>query len=490
METFHVYKDIRARTNGEIYIGVVGPVRTGKSTFIKRFMDLMVLPNMEDEYEKRRTRDELPQSSAGKTIMTTEPKFVPNEAIEIVVEDDIQLKVRLIDCVGYMVEGAVGHLEENQERLVKTPWFDYEIPFTKAASIGTKKVIEEHSTIGFVITTDGSFGEIPRGQYEPVETQTIEELKALHKPFVVILNSSHPYSNETKDLAEQIRKKHQCPVLALNCEQLKKEDINELLKTILLEFPITSIGFYTPKWMEALSQEHMLKKALLSTIRENLAQFEVMRDLYQLQMKDNEYIQKMKIDAIHLDTGEVDVSVIFDDQYYYQIISDFIGIPVNNEYEFLKTIQVLAKTQKECEQVAEALTGVRQKGYGVVSPLKKDISLEEPQLVKHGNKYGIRIKAQAPSIHMIRANISTEIAPIVGTKEQAQDIIDYMKAGASKEEGSIWDINLFGKTLEEMVGEGMQAKAAKMNDESQLKLQNTMEKIVNESNGGLVCIII
>lgn len=490
MDTFHVYKDIRARTNGEIYIGIVGPVRTGKSTFIKRFMDLMVLPNMEDEYEKSRARDELPQSSAGKTIMTTEPKFVPNEAIEITVEDDIQLKVRLIDCVGYMVEGAVGHLEGSEERLVKTPWFDYEIPFTKAAAIGTKKVIEEHSTIGIVVTTDGSFGEIPRSQYEPVERQTIAELKSLHKPFIVILNTSRPYSNETKMMADKMRETYQCPVLPLNCEQLRKEDINELLKSILLEFPITSLGFYIPNWMEALSDEHVLKKALLATIRENLEKFEVMQDLYQIPLQDNEYIQKMKIDAIHLDTGKVDISVIFDNRYYYQIISDFIGMPITNEYEFLKTIQSLARTQKECSQVSDALNSVRQKGYGVVSPMKKDISLEEPQLVKHGNKYGIRIKAQAPSIHMIRANISTEIAPIVGTKEQAQDIIDYMNVGASKEEGSIWDINLFGKTLEEMVGDGMQAKAARMNDDSQQKLQDTMEKIVNESNGGLVCIII
>lgn len=490
METFHVYKDIRARTNGEIYIGVVGPVRTGKSTFIKRFMDLMVLPNIEDEYEQARARDELPQSSAGKTIMTTEPKFVPNEAVEIKVEEDIVLKVRLIDCVGYMVEGAVGHLEGNEERLVRTPWFEYEIPFTKAAAIGTKKVIEEHSTIGIVVTTDGSFGEIKREQYQPVEEKTIEELKALHKPFVVILNTSRPYSAETKQLQGSMQERYGCPVLALNCEQLRKEDIHTLLKSILLEFPITSIGFYVPKWMEALSMEHPLKKAMIQTIRENLVQYQVMQDLYRVPMKENEYIEKIKIDAIHLDSGNVDVSVIFDDRYYYEIISDFIGIAIGNEYEFLKTIQSLAKKQKECDQVVEALTRVRQKGYGVVSPVKKDITLEEPQIVKHGNKYGIRIKAQAPSIHMIRANISTEIAPIVGTKEQAQDIIDYMKKGAGEGEGSIWDINLFGKTLEEMVGEGMQAKAAKMNDESQLKLQDTMEKIVNESNGGLVCIII
>ncbi|MGN0410763.1 MAG: stage IV sporulation protein A [Candidatus Fimousia sp.] len=490
MDTFHVYKDIRARTNGEIYIGVVGPVRTGKSTFIKRFMDLMVLPNMEDEYERNRARDELPQSSAGKTIMTTEPKFVPNEAIEITVEDDIVLKVRLIDCVGYMVEGAVGHLEENEERLVKTPWFEYEIPFTKAAAIGTKKVIEEHSTIGMVVTTDGSFGEIPRSQYEPVEAQTIAELKALHKPFVVVLNTSRPYSLETKEMAEKMQEKYQCPVLPLNCEQLRKEDISGLLKSILMEFPITSMGFYVPKWMEALSCQHPLKAAMLKTIRENLSQYEVMQDLYRIPMKQNEYIQKMKMDGIHLDSGKVDITVIFDDRYYYQIISDFIGLTIHNEYEFLKTVQSLAQKQKECDQVVEALTSVRQKGYGVVSPLKKDITLEEPQIVKHGNKYGIRIKAQAPSIHMIRANISTEIAPIVGTKEQAQDIIDYMNEGASQGEGSIWDINLFGKTLEEMIGDGMQAKAAKMNDDSQQKLQDTMEKIVNESNGGLVCIII
>lgn len=489
MDTFHVYKDIRARTNGEIYIGVVGPVRTGKSTFIKHFMDLMVLPNMEEEYDRKRARDELPQSSSGKTIMTTEPKFVPNEAVEIVI-DDIKMKVRLIDCVGYMVDGAVGHLEEDQERLVKTPWYEYEIPFTKAAAIGTKKVIEEHSTIGIVVTTDGSFGELKRSQYEDPEGQTIAELKALHKPFIVILNTSRPYSEETRRMAEEMRKRYQCPVMPLNCEQFRQEEVYQLLKNILLEFPITSIGFYIPKWLEALSVEHPLKAALIQTVRMNLSQLQVMGDLYRKEIEINPYIQKIKTDAIHFDTGQVDLSVVIDDQYYYEIMSDFIGISMENEYEFLKTIQMLAKKQKECDQVAAALYCVRQKGYGVVSPLKKDITLEEPQIVRHGNKYGIRIKAQAPSIHMIRANISTEIAPIVGTKEQAEDIIAYMKRGTEEGETSIWDINLFGKTLEEMIGDGMQSKAAKMNEESQQKLQHTMEKIVNESNGGLVCIII
>lgn len=490
METFHVYKDIRARTNGEIYMGVVGPVRTGKSTFIKQFMNVMVLPYMEESYERTRATDELPQSSAGKTIMTTEPKFIPNEAVEITVEDDITLKVRLIDCVGYMVEGAVGHLEGEEERLVRTPWFDYEIPFTKAAAIGTKKVIEEHSTIGIVVTTDASFGELDRNAYEAAEKQTIEELKALHKPFVVILNTSHPYSKETKELAMQLEKNYNCPVLPLNCEQLRKEDVQLILKSILMEFPITSIGFYIPKWMEALPEEHELKKALFTTIRENLSHYEVMQDLYRRPMEKNEFIEQIRMDKIHLDSGDVDVTIAFDDKYYYEIMSEVLGMKIENEYEFLNMIKELAKTKKECDQVSNALMQVRQKGYGVVSPVKEDIALEEPQLVKHGNKYGIKIKAQAPSIHMIRANISTEIAPIVGTKEQAQDIIDYMKKDASSEGGSIWDINLFGKTLEEMVGDGMQAKADKMNEESQQKLQDTMEKIVNESNGGLVCIII
>ena len=490
MDYFNVYKDIMARTDGEIYIGVVGPVRTGKSTFIKRFMNLMVLPNMENENERSRANDELPQSSSGKTIMTTEPKFVPNEAVEINVDDGISMKVRLIDCVGYMVNGAVGHIEGEEERLVKTPWFDYEIPFTKAASIGTKKVITEHSTIGIVVTTDGSLGDIEAANYQEPEEETIKQLKALHKPFVVLLNTSRPYSEETVNLAKEKEAKYGAKVLPMNCEQLKKDDIYYILKSVLMEFPISSIGFFVPKWVEVLPHDHKIKQEIMETARKMLIEKDTMKDIYEEEDYENQYIKQWKLDSVAMDTGVIRIAVDMDDSYYYEFLSDTIGLPIKNEYEFISIMRDLARQKKEYEEVADALNAVKQRGYGVVTPTKGDIVLEEPKIVKHGNKYGVKIKASAPSIHMIRANISTEIAPIVGEEYQAKDLMEYFDKGKSDPQESIWDINIFGKTLEQLVGEGMQSKAQKMTEESQQKLQDTMEKIVNESNGGLVCIII
>ena len=490
MDYFNVYKDIMARTDGEIYIGVVGPVRTGKSTFIKRFMNLMVLPNMENENERSRANDELPQSSSGKTIMTTEPKFVPNEAVEINVDDGISMKVRLIDCVGYMVNGAVGHIEGEEERLVKTPWFDYEIPFTKAASIGTKKVITEHSTIGIVVTTDGSFGDIEAANYQEPEEETIKQLKALHKPFVVLLNTSRPYSEETVNLTKEKEAKYGAKVLPMNCEQLKKDDIYYILKSVLMEFPISSIGFFVPKWVEVLPHDHKIKQEIMETARKMLIEKDTMKDIYEEEDYENQYIKQWKLDSVAMDTGVIRIAVDMDDSYYYEFLSDTIGLPIKNEYEFISIMRDLARQKKEYEEVADALNAVKQRGYGVVTPTKGDIVLEEPKIVKHGNKYGVKIKASAPSIHMIRANISTEIAPIVGEEYQAKDLMEYFDKGKSDPQESIWDINIFGKTLEQLVGEGMQSKAQKMTEESQQKLQDTMEKIVNESNGGLVCIII
>lgn len=490
MDQFNVYKDMKARTNGEIYIGVVGPVRTGKSTFIKRFMNLMVLPNIEDENQRNRANDELPQSSSGKTIMTTEPKFVPNEAVSIQVEDEIDLNVRLIDCVGYMVDGAAGHMEGEEERLVKTPWFDYEIPFTKAAAIGTKKVITEHSTIGVVVTCDGSFGEIEAKQYEKPEMETIQQLKALKKPFVVLLNTVHPYSEETKKLARQKEEQYQAKILPMNLEQLKKEDVYLILKSVLMEFPISSIGFYVPRWTETLSKDHPLKKELLETARKIIESKSTMNDIYEKDETNHGYIKNWNLDTVAMDTGAVTVQVTVDDSYYYEFLSDTIGFQIRNEYEFIKIMRELAQKKKEYEEVGEALGAVKQRGYGVVTPTKDDITLEEPRIVKHGNKYGVKIKASAPSIHMIRANISTEIAPIVGEEYQAKDLMDYIEKGSGEPGESMWDVNIFGKTLEQLVGDGMQSKALKMTEESQQKLQDTMEKIVNESNGGLVCIII
>lgn len=422
--------------------------------------------------------------------MTTEPKFIPQEAAKITLDDGLSMNIRLIDCVGYMVEGASGHMENEQERLVKTPWYDYEIPFTKAAEIGTKKVITDHSTVGIVITADGTFGDLSRSQYETAETKTIAELKQLRKPFILLLNSQYPYSQETRKLAENLTEKYNCHVLPVSCEQLRKEDILTILKSILLEFPVTSLNFFIPKWVEALPESHWLKTALFDTIRASLDSINKMKDLYEKTFSPNEYIQTIKINWIHLDSGKVDISVDFDDAYYYKILSDLIGIDIENEYEFIDTIRELAAKKIEYEEAASALALARENGYGILKPTRSDVTLNEPEIIRHGNKYGVKIQASAPSIHLIKANISTEIAPIVGTEEQARDLVNYMKEEASGEDSSIWNVNIFGKTMEQMVNEGIQSKASKITDESQVKLQNTMEKIVNEGNGGMVCIII
>ena len=489
-EHFSIYRDIGARTDGEIYIGVVGPVRTGKSTFIKRFMDLLVLPGILEPKYREQARDELPQSAAGKTIMTTEPKFIPKEAVTITVGDSMNLKVRMIDCVGYMVAGAAGHMEGNQERLVKTPWFDYEIPFTKAAEIGTRKVIADHSTIGIVITSDGSFTDIPREEYAIPEARTIEELKAINKPFVVVLNSSFPYSESVVALANSMSEQYGVTVLPMNCEQLKKEDIYNILKNILLEFPISTIEFHLPKWIETLDNQHWLKQAVVETIRENLHQMTYIRDLKKRDFITNEYITHMDLKAVSMDNGNVQIHMEFDDNYYYQILSQMTGMDIKNEYQLIGLLRELGTSKVEYEKVGDAISQVEQKGYGVVTPNQAQIQVEEPVLIKHGSKYGVKIRAQAPSIHLIKANVETEIAPIVGTEEQARDLIQYINQESERSDGEIWKVNIFGKTLEQLVEEGIQTKTSRMSDESQLKLQDTMEKIINDGNGGLVCIII
>ena len=489
MERHNIYQDISVRTGGEIYLGVVGPVRSGKSTFIKRFLELMVLPEIADENERQRTFDELPQSGTGKTIMTTEPKFIPKEAVELPMED-MKIKIRLIDCVGFMVKGAGGHLENGQERLVKTPWFDYEVPFTKAAEYGTRKVIRDHSTIGILVTTDGSFGEIPRDSYVEAEKKTVEELLSIGKPFIVLLNSDRPYSKATQTLAENLTKEYHTTVMPVNCDQLRQEDIQEILKNVLLEFPLSSVGFYLPKWVETLRDDHWMKKSILDLVKNFMADREKMKDLYQKKIPSNEYIESGKIDKIHMDTGEVDVKIQIRDSYYYDILSDLTGIPIKSEYHLIRTMKELAGKKREFEEVSQALKDARERGYGVMKPVLSEIELSEPEVVKHGNKYGVKIKAEAPSIHLIRANLSTEVAPIVGTQLQAEDLITYIKEQAGEDPKEIWNVNIFGKTLEQLVDDGISGKVTKINEDSQEKLQNAMEKIVNESSGGLICIII
>lgn len=490
MEVFDVYKDINARTNGAIYLGVVGPVRTGKSTFIKRFMDLMVLPKIEDLPSRERARDELPQSASGKTIMTAEPKFVPKEPAEICLMEDIKVKVCLVDCVGYMVEGASGHMENGEERKVKTPWFEYEIPFTKAATVGTQKVIRDHATIGVVITTDGSIGELSREHYVMPEEKTIQELKNLGKPFIVLVNSQKPYSQEAKKLVEDIKKQYQVSAMAVNCEQLREEDIHHIMEHVLFEFPVSEVQFYIPKWVEMLSREHKIKQDILQHIRGILSDFKQIKDAVKgVEQPENSCIQDMRVEEIAMDTGCVKVRVQVDTKYYYEMLSDLMGTDIKSEYELVRMVKELSEMKREYEDVKDAMQSVKMKGYGVVHPRKEEIQVDEPIVIKQGNKFGVKIRSEAPSIHMIRANIETEIAPIVGNEQQANDLMQYIKDNSQTEEG-IWGTNIFGKSIEEMLMDGMKNKIMTINDESQMKLQDTMQKIVNDSNGGMVCIII
>ena len=491
MDTFNLYKDIKVRTDGEIYIGVVGPVRTGKSTFIKRFMEVMVLPEMKDGYERERTKDELPQSASGKTIMTTEPKFIPKNAMDIDLGSDISAKIRLIDCVGYMVEGASGHMENDLERLVKTPWFDYEIPFTKAAEIGTDKVINEHSTIGIVITTDGSFGEIDRHNYEIPEEETIAQLKRMRKPFVILLNSSKPLSNEAKELAVKLENKYGVKVIPINCEQLKKEDINYILEQILYEFNITNINFYMPKWIEMLDSSHPFKESIIQSILKLTNDMVSIKDIANHKYEsDNEYIEEYKCENIDLATGNCDIIIKVDDKYYYEILSDLTGTNISDEYTLIGLIKEFSKLKGEYEKVNDAINEVKQSGYGVVTPLRNEIKLMEPEVIRNGNKYGVKIKAEAPSIHMINANIMTEISPIVGSEEQANDLIRFIKENAKSSKDGIWETNIFGKSIEQIVDDGIRNKISNLNDETRNKMQNTIQKITNESTGGVICILI
>ncbi len=491
MDNFAVYQDIAARTGGEIYIGIVGPVRTGKSTFIKRFMDLMVLPYMEEGAAKERAVDELPLSAPGAIVTTTEPKFIPKDAAQIKLADNIAVKVRLIDCVGYMAKGAgAGEGREQTERMVKTPWLDYEIPFSKAAEIGTHKVIHDHAGIGIVITGDGSFGEIPRDSFVVPEERTIEELKEINKPFIVLLNSEKPYSDEATHLAEQLSKRYGVTVMPVNCNQLRKEEIHKIMEQILYEFPIASLEIYVPKWVEMLSNDNPIKTELIRYVKKFMEDNGKVRDVKeQPPQLETDYIKRMRMDAVDLATGNIKMYLEFHEKYYYEMLSQLAGIDIDGEYRLIRLIRDLSQMKQEYDKVLSAMESVRQKGYGVVTPARDEISLEEPEVIRHGNKFGVKIRASSPSIHMIRANIETEIAPIVGNQEQAEDLISFIKEN-QQAEGGIWSTNIFGKSIEQLVDDGIRSKLALMGEECQQKLQDTMKKIVNDSNGGMVCIII
>ena len=486
---FDLYKDIQNRTNGEVYLGVVGPVRTGKSTFIKRFMELMVLPYMEDVHSRERTIDELPQAAQGKTIMTTEPKFIPKDAALVTLEDETQVKVRLIDCVGFMVDGASGHMEGSGNRMVKTPWFDYEIPFVEAASVGTEKVIRDHATLGIVVTTDGSIGELERDSYVDAEERTVQELSAIGKPYVIVLNSQKPYSEETTKLCGELQEKYHAAVVPVNCEQLRKDDVYRILEQILYEFPVVRVEFFIPKWAEMLDAENPMKAEIIRTAAGILGSLKKTRDVYAQEYTPEQYVSRIKVEELDLASGCVKINMDIAEQYYYENMSVLAGVPISGEYELIALIKEMAERKESYEKVSDAFSAVQVKGYGVVGPGLSDIKMEEPVLIRHGNKFGVKMRAVSPSIHMIKANIETEIAPIVGSEEQANDLIAYIKQGQQSEEGA-WETNIFGKSIGELMEDGIRSKIAMMDDECQLKLQDTMQKIVNDNNGGMVCIIL
>lgn len=486
---FRLYNDIQSRTGGEIYLGVVGPVRSGKSTFIKRFMDLCVLPNMENENVRKRAQDELPQSAAGKTIMTTEPKFIPKEAAHITV-GGAALDVRLIDCVGYMVDGATGHIEGDAERMVKTPWFDYEIPFTQAAEIGTKKVITDHSTVGIVITTDGSFGEIPRENYIMAEEKTILELKKLGKPFVLLLNSSSPYGERATNLAREISEKYSVTVLPVNCAQLRKEDIDTILETILFEFPIQEIRYDIPKWVSMLDEDNEIQAQMIEIAKEILSKVQTMRDVQSMtSFPQNEILESVRVSGIHGRDGTVEIEIRIFEKYYYQTLSDMVGTKIDNEYQLIAMIRELSERKSEYEKVGDALSDCMVNGYSVVIPHREKISLNEPEVFKNGQRYGVKIKAEATTIYMIQTSIQTEIAPIVGSEQQAKDLIDYISQNTRDNKEGIWDTNIFGKTVEQIVDDGIYEKIHNITDENIEKIRDTLQKVMND-NTGLVCIIV
>ena len=492
MENLGIYEDIANRTDGDIYVGVVGPVRTGKSTFIKKFMDLLVIPNIENEYKKERARDELPQSAAGKTIMTTEPKFVPNEAVEITVGGNLKLKTRLVDCVGYLVDNALGYMEDEVPRMVKTPWSEEEIPFETAAEIGTKKVIEDHSTIGLLITTDGSITGIPREDYIKAEERVVNELKALNKPFVIVLNTDNPHSEYSKELTAKLEAKYQIAVVPTDCSNLDIEDINKIFGKILYEFPVEKININFPKWVDGLEDEHWIKNTLHNSIKDGFCDIKVLKEIDKCtgKIKECEIINKLNLAEIKLGSGSITIEIELQEELFYKVLTEISGVEVSEEGDLFGIITEMAAVKKEYDKIKYALHEVKQKGYGIVTPTMDELILEEPEMVKQGSKFGVKLKATAPSYHLIKANIETEVSPIVGSEKQSEELVNYLLKEFEEDPKKIWESNIFGKSLHELVNEGLQNKLCRMPEDAQDKIQETLERIVNEGSGGLICIIL
>lgn len=488
----NIYNDISARTQGDIYIGVVGPVRTGKSTFIKKFMESLVIPNISGEFQKERARDELPQSAAGRTIMTTEPKFIPEDAIELSMEDNIHFRVRLIDCVGYIVPSAVGYIEDEQPRMVHTPWFDEEVPFNMAAEIGTQKVIKEHSTIGLVITTDGSISQIPREEYAEAEERVINELKEINKPFVVALNCVEPESEEALSLAKSLSEKYNVPVLPINCLELDTAQISDLLEKALYEFPAKRIELNFPSWIKSLDENDEFKSNMFAFIGESAKSITNIRSIKSFAQSLSEYkeIEAAAISDSDLSVGKISISVRINSRYYYTVLSSKCGCEIKNEKDLMSVVSELSKIKTKFDKFNSALGEVERTGYGIVMPDIDELTLEEPEIVKQGGRYGVKLKAQAPSIHMIRCNTRTEVAPIVGSESQSQELVMYLLREFQENPAKIWETDLFGKSLHELVNEGLRGKLERMPDEARDKFRETIERVINEGCSGLICIIL
>lgn len=491
-DNLKLYQDIANRTDGDIYIGVVGPVRTGKSTFIKNFMDLLVLPNIDNSYKRERAMDELPQSASGRTIMTTEPKFVPNEAVQITLDGNIKFKARLVDCVGYLVNNAIGYLEDDIPRMVKTPWSDEEIPFGEAAEIGTKKVIQDHSTIGILVTTDGSFSGISREDYVSAEERVVKELKEINKPFVIVLNTVAPYSDYSKDLASSLEEKYDCPVIPTDCSNLSLYDINEIFSKVLYEFPIERINISYPKWVDGLDNSHWLKQELNNEIKNTFNGVKIIKQANFAvdNLQNTDIISSTTINEINLGNGNITITISLKDDLFYKVLTEISGETINNEFDLFSAFYSFAKIKGEYDRIAPALEEVKTKGYGIITPSMDELILDEPEIVKQGSKFGIKLRAKAPSIHMIMTNVETEVSPIVGSEKQSEELVKYLLEEFESDPKKIWESNIFGKNLHELVNEGLQNKLERMPEDAQMKLQETLERIVNEGGGGLICIIL
>ena len=492
MEEHDIYRDISERTNGDIYIGVVGPVRTGKSTFIKRFMDTIVMPNMDSEYRKDRATDEMPQSAAGRTIMTTEPKFIPEQAVTVHIGESATFSVRMIDCVGYIVPSALGYIENDAPRMVMTPWFDEPIPFNMAAEIGTKKVITEHSTIGLVVTTDGSISDIPREEYEEAEERVIAELKKINKPFIVLLNCVDPTTDDAKTLAGEMQKKYGVPVLAVNCLHMEEEEIREILSRVLFEFPVREIRVDMPRWLSSLEKDHWLRSAVYSAIQNSAAKISRIREVEDVvrEVGKCEYVKNAESESVELGKGRARISVGLQPDLFYKVLGEKTGLTISDEGSLMDCMLKMAQMKKVYDKISGAYQDAEEKGYGIVMPGVDELSLEEPEIIRQGGKYGIRLKAAAPSIHMMKTRITTEITPIVGSEKQSQELVEYILKEFESNPSQIWNSNIFGKSLHELVNEGLHNKLNRMPEDARDKVRETIERIINEGCSGLICIIL